>query len=857
MKKLHQVYVFIGLCITVPALWAGDAIPAKPGEKVVPNQYIVKMSSGASSTAISRRFPEARISALRGGGLHVVTTNAADALDQLAQQPGVAFVEPDRIRHTTLSSPNDPSYGSQWALQTLEALQAWSLLPGTYLTSSVAGSQRVHVAVIDTGLDCGHPDFANAGSGSLDSAQGGQVNFALSQGFVATTIPNACASWQDDYGHGTGTAGIIGASAQNGVGIAGAAYPVDLVIYKVTNSSGEANDSTIANAIMTAANNGIHVVSISLGGNGFAQSLQTAINYAWARDTIVISSAGNNGNSAMFYPADADEAIGVSATDNTNSITNFSNYGAYTGLGAPGSNVLTTFPRYATPIGATYYAGFTGTSAAAPQVASVAGLLVMSTPNTSAAAIMQRLQQSASSGGYWNQNTGYGVVNAFNAVAGNLTSTTLGGIKGQVTNTYGLPAGNAQVNINGNVITLDSSGLYHYTNLPAGNYTITVSMAGYPNQTVTAAVTSGADTEMPIVMGANYGRFSGSVTNGGAGVPGAIVQALSNGVVAATAVADQSGLFTLWVPNGGTYTLRATQIGSQTSTSYPVSVSGGGNTGVNLTLAKLPAINGTVVDANSHGVPYAQLLISGAGITAGATTDGNGNFNTIGLPSGNYSITTTASGQPNTTINLSILNSLYGLLIHMGGTTTPPPAAAVSISINPGGANVNQGGTAQFSANVQNASNPAVIWSLSPAVGSVSANGFYQAPSSITQNQNITIIATSVQDLTKSASATISLIAPPPPPPPTQAPPVTVNSVAVTPAAITVVQGNQQQFTAMVNGSPSSAVTWTISPQLGTMTSNGLYTAPGSVSSMQIVSVKAASTANPAKSSTTILFLMP
>ncbi len=507
MKKLYQVYGFIGLCVTIPGLWAaGHIIPARPGENVVPNQYIVKMASGASPTAITRGLPGAGITPLKGG-LHLVVTNTAGALERLAQQPGVEFVEPNRIRHTTISAPNDPSYSSQWALQTLQAPQAWNLLPGIYLTASSAGSQRTHVAVIDTGLDCTHPDFVNAGGGSPDSAHGGQINFALSQAFVNTTVSNACAAWADDFGHGTGTAGIIAASAQNGVGIAGAAYPVDLVIYKVTDSSGNADDATIANAIMTAAEAGVHVISISLGGNGYAQSLQTAISYAWARDAIVVASAGNNGNSNMFFPADADEAIGVSATDNNNNITSFSNYGPYIGLGAPGSNVLTTFPQYPTPIGATNYAGFTGTSAAAPQVASAAALLVMSTPNTSAAAIVQRLQQTASSAGWWNQNTGYGVVNAFNAVAGNLQPSGLGGIRGQVTNNYGIPAGTAQVNVNGNVATLDSSGLYHFADLPPGDYTVTVSLSGYPNQTVTAAIVPGADTELPIVLGANYRPF--------------------------------------------------------------------------------------------------------------------------------------------------------------------------------------------------------------------------------------------------------------------------------------------------------------------------------------------------------------
>ena len=70
------------------------------------------------------------------------------------------------------------------------------------------------------------------------------------------------------------------------------------------------------------------------------------------------------------------------------------------------------------------------------------------------------------------------------------------------------------------------------------------------------------------------------------------------------------------------------------------------------------------------GCRNAQLFITGGGINAGATADGNGNFSTIGLPVGNYSITATASGQPNTTLNLSISNSLQGLIIHMGGIST-------------------------------------------------------------------------------------------------------------------------------------------------------------------------------------------
>src|SRR5580704_17381865 len=149
-------------------------------------------------------------------------------------------------------------------------MQAWSLLPGQYLTAATAGTGRVKVAVLDTGADCTHPDFINTGGSSTDSAHGGQLMFTASQAIVATTIVNPVCVWQDDHGHGTHVTGILAAATSNAVGVSGLAFPVQVMEYKILNSAGSGNDTDIMNAIEAATNAGAQVVSMSLGGVGYS-----------------------------------------------------------------------------------------------------------------------------------------------------------------------------------------------------------------------------------------------------------------------------------------------------------------------------------------------------------------------------------------------------------------------------------------------------------------------------------------------------------------------------------------------------------------------------------------------------------
>ena len=133
--------------------------------------------------------------------------------------------------------------------------------------------------------------------------------------------------------------------------------------------------------------------------------------------------------------------------------------------------------------------------------------------------------------------------------------------------------------------------------------------------------------------------------------------------------------------------------------------------------------------------------------------------------------------------------------------------------------------------------NAAVTWSISPAVGSITAAGVYTAPSLIPAGQTITVRATGVADPSISATAAVSLT------------PITVTA---SPALVTLSSGQNQQFTAVVTDSPNPGVTWSRSPAVGSISASGMYSAPASISSGQDITITATSVADPTKSATAI-----
>jgi hypothetical protein len=184
-------------------------------------------------------------------------------------------------------------------------------------------------------------------------------------------------------------------------------------------------------------------------------------------------------------------------------------------------------------------------------------------------------------------------------------------------------------------------------------------------------------------------------------------------------------------------------------------------------------------------------------------------------------------------------------------TIIPP----VAVSVSPTTAQVNAGLKKQFTATVTGTTNTAVTWSVAGSgctgatCGTVSSSGLYTAPSAVPSSAQVSVTATSVADPTKSATASITILSP--------------VAVSVTPTTSQVVTGAHQQFTATVTNTTNTAVTWSVAGSgcagatCGTVSSSGLYTAPPAVPSPAQVSVTATSVADPTKSATAAITILP
>jgi hypothetical protein len=177
-----------------------------------------------------------------------------------------------------------------------------------------------------------------------------------------------------------------------------------------------------------------------------------------------------------------------------------------------------------------------------------------------------------------------------------------------------------------------------------------------------------------------------------------------------------------------------------------------------------------------------------------------------------------------------------------------PAATTVAVSIAPGSVTLGPCQSQQFTATVTGATNANVAWTLSPAVGTISATGLYTAPASIVNAQSVTVSATSSADPTKSASAAIKL---------NPLPLATTIAVSIAPGSVAVGPSQSQQFTATVTGATNTNVTWTLSPAVGAISATGLYTAPASILNAQSVTVSATSDADPTKSASASITLSP
>ncbi len=314
----------------------------------------------------------------------------------------VAWAEPDYLIRST-QRPNDPSFvdGSQWYLDNtgqsggradadIDATNAWEIRRD-------AGD--IIVGIIDTGLRTTHEDIRGnlwhnpneIPNNGRDDDQNGYIDDVHGINAILDTGDPA-----DDAGHGTHVAGILGAEGNNGVGIAGVAWDVQLMGLRFLNRLGEGATSDAIECITYAATNGAHVINASWGSNAFSQALNSAVSLALQSDIVLVAAAGNerrNNELVPLYPASYSQPniLSVAATDQRDGLASYSNYGAKSvDIAAPGNAILSTWGSHDRS-----YELSSGSSMSTPMVSGGIALMRAHFPKASALDIVTRLLATA------------------------------------------------------------------------------------------------------------------------------------------------------------------------------------------------------------------------------------------------------------------------------------------------------------------------------------------------------------------------------------------------------------------------------------------------------------------------------
>ena len=336
--------------------------------------------------------------------------NVFSATEAYMNDANVEYAEPNYIYHFCII-PNDPHFNGQWALHNtgqtggtfdadIDAPEAWDI---------ETGNSDVVIAIVDTGIDYTHPDIAdnlwiNEGEDRNHNGKFDNWPWWLKKNGVYGDInrrdddgngyADDIIGWEfkgkygifdnnnpmDSLGHGTICAGIAGAVGNNDIGISGVTWNCKIMPVKVGDK--KTRLSNVVRGIIYATENGADVISMSLGSLSSSEAAYDAIKYAYSQGVVLVGGAGNFDIDFAFFPAAYNEVIAVAATNSTDEKAEFSCYGSWVDVSAPGVDILslrakgTDIYGDGTHIVDEYYYIASGTSMACPYVSGLVGLLL-------------------------------------------------------------------------------------------------------------------------------------------------------------------------------------------------------------------------------------------------------------------------------------------------------------------------------------------------------------------------------------------------------------------------------------------------------------------------------------------------
>jgi hypothetical protein len=324
------------------------------------------------------------------------------------------------------SVPNDSLIGQQWALEKIDAFSAWDI---------TTGSDKILLAIIDTGIEFFHPDLKNniyynpgetgidqygndRSSNNLDDDNNGFVDDYMGWDFTdRVNLPEDTTvdikGW-DNYPydpvrgfagyHGTAVAGIACATGNNISGISGVAPGIKMLNLRAFDNTGSGEEDDVASAILYAVKMNVRVINMSFGDTKFSYVLRDVIRYAYDKGVILVGSSGNSDDADPHYPSGFDQVISVGNSTREDYYTG--TYGSTLDMIAPGTSILSTDMDGK-------YSEISGTSAAAPHVAASAALILSVNSSFTNEEVKQILKSSSDDVGTpgWDIRTGAGRLN--------------------------------------------------------------------------------------------------------------------------------------------------------------------------------------------------------------------------------------------------------------------------------------------------------------------------------------------------------------------------------------------------------------------------------------------------------------